>query len=120
MSEQLREGSYVDRWQLRRDGKLLLAETMRLGGDIAAKLARRAVAAGSVAVATVLIAPGDEALVARLREHAGQCRSEVGISAWNGFALVRFCAADAARLRQELVALLASLDGIKIPRLWLA
>jgi urease accessory protein len=119
MSEQLREGSYVDRWQLRRDGKLLLAETMRLGGDIAAKLSRRAVAAGGVAVATVLIVPGDEALVTRLREHAGQCRSEVGVSAWNGFALVRFCAADAARLRQELVALLASLDGVEIPRLWL-
>jgi urease accessory protein len=117
MGEQLREGSYVDRWQLRRDGKLLFAETMRLGGDIAAKLAQRVVAAGGVAIATVLIVPGGEALVARLR--AQEFVSEVGISSWNGFALARFCASDAARLRHDVIALLSSLEGIKIPRLWL-
>ena len=43
---------------------------------------------------------GDEALVERIRELSETLRGEVGISAWNGFAMARFCAQDAARLRQ--------------------
>ena len=51
-------GRLIDRWRIRRDGRLIFAETMRLDGAIAATLAERAVAAGGSAVATLLIAPG--------------------------------------------------------------
>jgi urease accessory protein len=119
MNEQLRQGSYVDRWRLRRAGKLVFAETLRLEGAIGEKLKSRAIASGGAAIATVLIVPGDETLVARLRECAGQFGSECGISAWNGFALARFCGADAARLRADVAALLGAIDGRMIPRIWL-
>jgi urease accessory protein len=119
MNEELREGSYVDRWRLRRAGKLVFAETVRLDGDIGEKLKSRATANGGVAIATVLIVPGDEALVARLRECSGQFASEWGVSAWNGFALARFCGADAARLRSDVAALLNAVDGNILPRIWL-
>ena len=46
----------------------MFAETVRLDGDIGAKLARPAVAKGGVAIGTALIVPGDEALVERIRE----------------------------------------------------
>jgi urease accessory protein len=118
MGEQLREGSYVDRWRLRRAGKLVFAETLRLDGDIGEKLKSRATAGGGMAIATVLIAPGDETLVARLRDGAGQFGSDFGISAWNGFALARFCGADAARLRTDVAALLNAIDGKLLPRIW--
>ena len=119
MNEQLREGRYVDRWRLRCDGKLAFAETLRLVGDIGDKLARRAVANGGAAIATVLIAPGDETLVARLREGAARFASEFGISAWNGFALARFCGAEASCIRADVVTLLNIVDGKILPRIWL-
>ena len=118
MNEELREGSYVDRWRLRRAGRLVFAETLRLDGDIGDKLKARATASGGAAIATVLIVPGDESLVARLREGAEQFGSEFGISAWNGFALARFCGADAARLRADVAVLLGMIDGKILPRIW--
>ena len=118
MNEELREGSYVDRWRLRRAGRLVFAETLRLDGDIGDKLKARATASGGAAIATVLIVPGDESLVARLREGASQFGCEFGISAWNGFALARFCGADAARLRADVAVLLGMMDGKILPRIW--
>ena len=61
MDETMAEGSYCDRWRLRRGGRLVFAETMRLDGDIGRKLAQPAIAAGGAAIATVLIAPGHRA-----------------------------------------------------------
>ncbi len=119
MHETLREGSYVDRWRVRRAGKLAFAETLRLDGDIGEKLKARAAANGGAAIATVLIVPGDEALVARLREHGRQFHSEWGVSAWNGFAVARFCGPDAARLRSDVAALLNAINGNILPRIWL-
>src|ERR671934_245029 len=106
MGERMQRGEFVDRWRLRRGGRLVFAETVRLDGDIGAKLARSAVAKGGVAIATALIVPGDEAVVERIREAQGAFGGEVGVSSWNGFAMARFCAQDAARLRADMMAVL--------------
>jgi urease accessory protein len=119
MGERMLQGEFVDRWRLRRGGRLVFAETVRLDGDIGEKLARPAVAKGGVAIGTALIVPGDEALVARIRECAESFGGEVGISAWNGFAMARFCAQDAARLRADMMAVLGRAGGAALPRLWL-
>jgi len=119
MGESMREGEFVDRWRVRRGGRLILAETVRLDGDIGAKLARPAIGKGAVAVATALIVPGNEALVETIREISASFGSEVGISAWNGFAMARFCAQDAARLRTDVMAVLSRASGEGLPRLWL-
>src|SRR6185369_4410698 len=92
MGEKMRHGEFVDRWRLRRGGRLVFAETVRLDGDFGEKLARPAVANGGVAIGTALIVPGDEALVERIREASGTFGGEVAISSWNGFAMARFCA----------------------------
>ena len=118
MGERMEQGEFVDRWRLRRGGRLVFAETVRLDGDIGAKLARPAVARGGAAIGTALIVPGDEALVERIREASESFSGEVGISAWNGFAMARFCAQDAARLRADMMAVLAR-TGASLPRLWL-
>jgi urease accessory protein len=72
-----------------------------------------------VAVGTALIVPGDEALLQRIRELSESFRGEVGMSAWNGFAMARFCAQDAARLRADMMAVLGRANGSALPRLWL-
>ncbi|MCK1409826.1 urease accessory protein UreD [Bradyrhizobium sp. 76] len=118
MGERMKQGEFVDHWRLRRGGKLVFAETVRLDGNIGAKLARSAVAKGGAAIGTALIVPGDEALIERLREASESFAGEVGISAWNGFAMARFCAQDAARLRADMMAVLAR-TGAALPRLWL-
>lgn len=118
MGERMEQGEFVDCWRLSRGGKLVFAETVRLDGDIGAKLARSAVAKGGAAIGTALIVPGDEAQVERIREASESFSGEVGISAWNGFAMARFCAQDAARLRADMMAVLAR-TGVALPRLWL-
>jgi urease accessory protein len=119
MGERMQRGEFVDRWRLRRGGRLVFAETVRLDGDIGAQLAQPAVANGGVAIGTALIAPGDEALVERIREASSSLSGEVGISCWNGFAMARFCAQDAARLRADMMAVLGRASAAALPRLWL-
>ena len=120
MGERMLQGEFVDRWRLRRGGRLVFAETVRLDGDIGEKLAQ----------------PGDRQRRRRDRHRADRAgrrgaggadpRScptsfggEVGISAWNGFAMARFCAQDAARLRADMMAVLGRASGSALPRLWL-
>jgi urease accessory protein len=119
MGEKMLSGEFVDHWRVRRGGRLVFAETVRLDGDIGKKLARPAVAKGGVAIGTALIVPGDEALVERIREASESFGGEVGISCWNGFAMARFCAQDAAKLRADMIAVLGSIGGPALPRLWL-
>jgi urease accessory protein len=119
MGERMLHGEFVDRWRMRRGGRLVFAETVRLDGDIGEKLAKPAVAKGGVAIGTALIVPGDEVLVERIREAAVSFGGEVGISAWNGFAMARFCAQDAARLRADMMTVLGRASAAPLPRLWL-
>ncbi len=119
MGERLLQGEFVDRWRVRRGGRLVFAETVRLDGNIGEKLAQPAIAKGGVAIGTALIVPGDAALVERIRELSPSLSGEVGISSWNGFAMARFCAQDAARLRADMMAVLGRASGVALPRLWL-
>ncbi|MTV18722.1 MULTISPECIES: urease accessory protein UreD [Bradyrhizobium] len=119
MGEIMRHGEFVDRWRMRRGGRLVFAETVRLDGEIGEKLARPAIANGGCAIGTALIVPGDEALVERIREASDSFGGEVGISAWNGFAMARFCAQDAARLRADMMTVLGRASTVPLPRLWL-
>lgn len=119
MGEVMARGSFTDRWRMRIGGKLAFAETVRLDGDIAARLASRAVANGGMAIGTALIVPGDESIVERVREISDAFGAEVGVSAWNGFAMARFCAQDAARLRADMMKVLERVSPSGLPRLWL-
>ena len=116
MGERVEQGSFTDRWRVRRGGRLVFAETVRLDGAVARRLAEPAVAGGGAAIATVLAVPGDEAAVARVRQQTF-C-GEVGASAWNGLAVARLCAKDGASLRRDLCAVIGAFGGT-LPRSWL-
>ena len=119
MGERMSQGEFLDCWRMRRAGRLVFAENIHLDGDIGEKLARPAVGGGGSAIGAALIVPGDEALVARIRKLSESFRGEVGISAWNGFAMARFCAQDAASLRADMMAVLGRASSSALPRLWL-
>jgi urease accessory protein len=117
MGERVEQGELIDRWRIRLGGRLVFAESMRLTGAIATKLAEPAAAAGGCATATVLLVPGGEPQVAAVRAQAFS--GEVGVSAWNGIAVARLCARDGAVLRHDLTRVLAALDSGPLPKLWL-
>ncbi len=117
MGETVEEGALLDRWRVRRGGKLIYAESVRLDGAIATRLAEPAVANGGVAIATVLVVPGDDVVVGKVCAVQDEFIGEVGVSAWNGLAAVRLCAADGAALRHDLVHVMTAVRGA-LPRLW--
>jgi urease accessory protein len=116
MGESMSEGSLIDRWRIRRNGKLVFADTTRLEGGIAERLAEVATANGQAALGTVLIVPGDDSMAEGVRHNS--FLGEAGISCWSGIALVRLAAADGAQLRHDLALVLAAL-GRMPPKLWL-
>jgi urease accessory protein len=118
MGETVRGGLLFDRWRVRRGGALLFAESLHLDGAIAQSLARRAVAGGDIAAASVLKVPGDDKAVAAVRAMEKDFAGEVGISAWNGIAVARLVASNGAALHRDLIAVLTALSEQLLPRLW--
>jgi urease accessory protein len=119
MGEAVVQGHFFDRWRLRIGSALVFAETLRLDGDIAQRLAKRAITGGGVAVASVIKYPGNDADAAAVRAMQDDFAGEVGVSAWNGLVVARLVATDGAALRRDLVAVLTALDATPLPRLWL-
>ena len=119
MGEVVGAGHLFDRWRVRLDGALIFAETMRIDGAIAKRLAERPIAADGAAIAGILKVPGDEAAVAAVNAMQQNFHGEVGASAWNGLALTRLVAPDGAALRHDLAAIVMAWSETPLPRLWL-
>jgi urease accessory protein len=119
--EVLREGMVSDRVTLRRAGTLLYADRLALAGDIAATLARPAVAAGGTAVASLLfVGAAPEAARDRLREAFGTLHgADAGASLREGLVIARIVARDGLSLRRAVVAGLEALRHDRpLPRVW--
>lgn len=119
MGEVVQEGAFRDRWRVRRGGRLIFAEDVRLDAPIAATLARSAVAGGARAFATVLHVAHDaaakrDAVRAALVGAACEC----GVSAWSGMLVARFLGDDPRALRGDLCRFLETLRGQPMPRSW--
>ena len=119
MGEEMRSGWLSDRLSVRRGGRLVFEDRLRLEGAIAEKLDHPAIAGGGRALATILRigAPSD---VERLRAALAIARIEAGVSCFDGLLLARLVAPDGLALRAGLVAALAALRGERrLPRVWL-
>lgn len=117
MGETLHSGHLHDRWRIRRDGRLIFADDLRVADDIAARLAPPPVMAGCHAMATVLFAG---AMPDRVLE---QARAIIGpgsgASAWNGKFLARLVEETGLALRRRLEPLLTLLlGGHPLPKVW--
>ncbi len=130
--ETLRRASLRDSWRVRRDGRLLWADGLRLEGAVGALAGRRALLGGAGALATLIhvaesgLEPLVEALRERLYGSAGVTAGEVtvGVGALPGLLLCRLLAREAAPLRaavaEALAALRAGVPGAApgLPRVW--
>ncbi len=117
--EVVRDGSLRDQWRVRRGGKLIFAEAIRLDGDMHVHLQGQAIGDGARAMALLLLVARDaEARIDGLRAILDGTELDCGVSAWNGMLCVRVIARDAARLRQAVVRVAEAAMGRRMPRVW--
>ncbi|MGR3593453.1 MAG: urease accessory protein UreD [Limimaricola soesokkakensis] len=117
MGEVLDEARFRDRIEIRRDGAPLYLDAMRLEGNVAAHLARPAVANGAGAMASVILA------AAEAEAHLAPIRALLPVTA--GATLIapdllvlRLLAEDGFVLRQTLLPVLDLLTGGTLPASW--
>lgn len=112
-------GLFEDRWRIRRGGRLVYADTLRLDGAIAARLERPAIAKGARALATFLhIAPDAEARLDEVRDLLARAPCTAAASSWCGLLAVRFLAPEIAALRAAAINFLTGFHGVPLPRVW--
>ena len=118
MGETLRAVAVRDTIRLRRAGRLVWHDSVRLQGDGQALLDGAAAAGGGRAMATLLhAAPDAAAALDPLR--AALEPFEAGASAFDGLLVARIVAVDGACARAAIVAALAALRGARpLPRVW--
>jgi urease accessory protein len=119
--ETVTRARFRESWRVRAGGRLVHADELSLGPDIASLTASRATLGGATAFATVLAVGGDaEPLLAEVRDICGEAG---GASFWRvagtGKLLARLVAEDGYALRGRLVPLLRLLNGrAELPKLW--
>lgn len=121
MGERVEQAEITDAIRVRRDGRFILHDAIRLHGDVGAILARSAVARGARAVATlVMVAPDVDAWLAPVRAVLAEAPAETGASCWDGMLVVRALAESGDALRQTMIAALTVLrSGRALPRVWM-
>lgn len=122
MDERVGSVLFTDSWRIRRDGRLVFADNIRLDGDPARCLHGLATAGGGVAVATLVdCAPDAEDRLERARNLLADsaCAGvQAAASAWNGLLIARFVAKDGRGLRSALITFLTGYRGSDLPRVW--
>lgn len=120
MDETVDSGSLRDGWRIRRGGRLVYADALRLEGPVAALMGRPAIGAGARAMAVLIhVSRRAAGLLGAVREALAGAAGTAAASAWNGMLVVRLLAADGATLRHDMLRALAVLRGGRpMPRVW--
>jgi urease accessory protein len=119
MGETVRSVTLHDSWRIRRAGRLVFADGLKMEGDSTAVLSGGATGRGAAALATlVLAAPDAEARLEAARTALADGPCEAGASAWNGVLVARLVAPGGQALRAGLVKLIETLRGRQVPRVW--
>jgi urease accessory protein len=127
MGETMRAGSLRDRWRIRRCGRLVHAEDLRLEGEIDMLTGSAPLMAGNRAAATIVLVTDDaEDHLAAVRDMLGEEQTGAA-SAWDGRMIIRLLALSGQKLRALMIPLirlllgrLASEGGMvpALPRVW--
>jgi urease accessory protein len=122
MGEIMDDIGWREQWRIRRDGKLIFADAVRMDGDAVQMLSRRATANNARAFATLLhVAPDAEAQCEKVREALTQCAAracEAAATAFDGMLIVRLVAQHGHDLRATMMECLAALPDAGLPRSW--
>lgn len=117
MDETVGTGSLRDRWRIRREGRLVFADDLRLEGTVAELAAGAPILGKARAFASLLLVTDDAArFLGPLRAALGPLG---GASALDGKLFARVVAPDGFSLRRALLPALTILrGGAPLPRVW--
>lgn len=117
--ERITSARWRDTWRIRRGGKLVFAENVRLDGAISDLLQRPAIGCGATSVATLVhIAPDAEQRLDAVRATLASGGQTCGCSAWKGMLVARFAAVELHKMRATLSAAVMAATGLPPPRSW--
>lgn len=119
MGEEPREARLRDDRMVRRDGRPVWAESLRLDAAALARQQSPALLGGARALAVVaMVMRGAEDALAPLRALLTEPGCTAEASGWNGRLLARIVARDGWPLKRQLARVLALLSGRPLPRVW--
>ncbi len=119
MGEVLASGLFKDTWRIRRGGKLIFAENLKLNDETFRMVSSTAIAGGAHAIMTVVFVANDaEDRLAGVRRALRAAKFECAASAWNGMLVVRGLAAGTEEVRNAMAALATALGSEQLPRVW--
>ena len=125
MGESFDSGLLHDAWRIRRAGRLIWADALRLEGDVQKQRAAPFGFGTHIACSTVLYAGADASQhVDVVRERLNQCGLACGATSLDGILLVRIMADDASKLRAVVMKLIAEIRHTaaalpaRLPRVW--
>jgi urease accessory protein len=125
MGESFNHGHVHDIWRIRRDGKLIWADAIKLEGDIAAERAKPFGFGKAAGCATIVYVGPDAARhLDAAREAISASEVQGGATSFDGVMILRLLADDAVHLRQavalSLSRLRSAIAGLpaRLPRVW--
>lgn len=117
MGEVVNFGQFRDQWRIHREDELIFADSLRLSGDMQARLNQAAVGAGARAMASLLlVAPDADLYLDALRDALGDSGGASIIRP--GVLYARSLAVDGFTLRRHIIPAIQALSGADIPKTW--
>ena len=123
--EMMSHGEIRDSWRIRRDGRLVWADTFRVTDDMFGDLNRPALLDGSTALATLLyLGPDLENRLERVRELLAGLSCRSGATLVSGLLVIRFASKVPGELRAALRRFLQEFnaegrdDPFRLPKMW--
>jgi urease accessory protein len=124
--EEVTRGNICDRWLVRRDSRLVWADSFRVADETFPHLRRRALLSHYIAIGTLLyFGPHLERRLEMLREVAQSLACNCVATMVNGLIVVRLAAEASSDLRASLICMLRHLgrEGdpgpFRVPKMWL-
>jgi len=118
-------GHISDSWRLRKDGRLIWADTLRIHDEIFPHLHRKALLSDSRAVATLIyFGPCLEKSLEFLRNSASSLDCHCAVSSVAGLIVVRFAANQFSELRRAMRVVIKQFDQqlgggpFRVPKMW--
>lgn len=119
MGEDVHRGTIRDAWRIKRDGRLVFADTTRVTGAVADALDRSATLDGARATAMLIYAaPDAHDRLEGVRTLLEGASIAAAASSWNGILLVRGAAKNSRELQRDLLPIMVHLSGQPLPRVW--
>jgi urease accessory protein len=113
------QGRLRDTWRIRRGGRFVYADNLRLDGDIAALMQRQAIGDGARVLAAMLyVGPDASDHLQAVRAALAPIGDRAGASSWNGLLVVRLLGATRSETRAAIARIVPLLARRPMPRLW--